>query len=236
MNISLVREHAEAIQPPRVLWVPFPLGRPLGIPNDPEFQRRVVVAALTLLERPSGPILEDFPEDIPLIPGVDADGEELMACAVSFAPDLAMATSAEKVVAEIAQLRDWHDLFVKNHGRTATGVAGAVIEDLPEFIASWMDGKSAPNFRGEMLPIDTLRLACDELKTFYSEAALAQPGSHSIESIQDWFWGQTAAGKMLFDLRIVMQNRNSKLERFFANNNLVPRRIWHTIEKNADER
>lgn len=230
-----MREHAEAIQPPRALWVPFPLGRPLGIPNDPEFQRRVVVSALKLLERPSGPVLEDFPEDIPRIPGAEADGEELMACAVSFAPDLAEATRAEKVVAEIAQLRDWHDLFVKKHGRTATGVAGAAIEDLPGFITAWIEGKPDLNFRGDMLPIDTLRLACDELKTFYSEAALAQPGAHSIESIQDWFWGQTAAGKMLFDLRIVMQNSSDKLERFFANNNLVPRRIWHTIGKNTGE-
>ena len=232
MNISLVREHAEAIQPPRALWVPFPLGRPLGIPNDPEFQRRVVVAALTLLERPSGPVIEDFPEDIPYISAEMDDGEP-MACAVSFTPDQAIATPAEKVVAEIAQLRDWHDLFVKKHERTATGVASIAIEDLPGFIASWIEGKPAPNFQDGMLPIDALRLACDELKTFESEAVLAQPGSHSIESVQDWFWGRTAAGKMLLDLRIAMQNSSSKLERFFANNNVVPRRISHTIEKKS---
>jgi len=236
VNISLVREHAEAIQPPRSLWVPFPLGRPLGIPNNPEFQSRVVVAALALLESQSGPVLIDFPEDIPLSHGAGADSEGLMTCAVSFGPDMAIATPAEKVVTEIAQLRDWHDLFVKKQGRTATGVIGPAIEELPEFITSWPNGKPTPNFQKELLPIDALRLACDEIKTFYSEAALAQPGSHSIESIQDWFWEQTAAGKMLLDLRTVMQSRESKLERFFANNNIVPRRILHTLEKRADKR
>jgi len=224
-----VREHAEAIQPPRTLWVPFPLGRPLGVPNDPAFQRRVVISALRLLERPSGPVLEDFPEDVP--PIAEDESQEGMACPISFAPDMAKATLAEKVAAEISQLRAWHDLSVKNRGRTATGVAGAALEDLVGFIAAWAGGKPRTNFRDDILPIDALRLACDELKTFYSEAVLAQPGTHSIESIQDWFWGQTAAGKLLFDLHAATLKSSDKLEKFFADNNLVPRRIRHTIGK-----
>ena len=45
-QISLIREHTEAMKPPRALWVPFVLGRPFGVPNDAAFQRRVVLAAL----------------------------------------------------------------------------------------------------------------------------------------------------------------------------------------------
>ena len=67
-QISLIREHTEAIRPPRALWVPFMLGRPLGAPNDPEFQTRVLRAALKLLDAPSGPVLEDYPEDAPSDP------------------------------------------------------------------------------------------------------------------------------------------------------------------------
>ncbi len=48
-QISLVRLHTERINPPRALWVPFELGRPLGIPDDPTFQKRVLLAALKLL-------------------------------------------------------------------------------------------------------------------------------------------------------------------------------------------
>ena len=36
------------MRPPRTLWVPFPLGRPFGVPDNPAFQRKVLVAALAL--------------------------------------------------------------------------------------------------------------------------------------------------------------------------------------------
>ena len=46
-SISLIREHSEAIGPTRALWVPFPLGRPWGVPEDPDFQRVVYDERLT---------------------------------------------------------------------------------------------------------------------------------------------------------------------------------------------
>jgi hypothetical protein len=63
--ISLIREHTEAIKPPRALWVPFDLGRPFAVPHDAAFQRRVLLAVLQLLEAPSGPVLADYPEPAP---------------------------------------------------------------------------------------------------------------------------------------------------------------------------
>ena len=47
--IVLLREIAEAVRPPRALSVPFPLGYPLGKPNDPELQRAVMMQAFALL-------------------------------------------------------------------------------------------------------------------------------------------------------------------------------------------
>ena len=55
------------MQPPRALWVPFPLGRPLGKPGDAPFQQGVIQAALDLLHRQVGPVLEDYPHDAPTI-------------------------------------------------------------------------------------------------------------------------------------------------------------------------
>ena len=64
--IGLIRVQMEKVRPPRGLWTPFQLGRPLGEPENSSFQRRVLLAALGLLERTDGPvILEDFPEDPP---------------------------------------------------------------------------------------------------------------------------------------------------------------------------
>ena len=64
--ISLIRPQTEKTKPPRALWVPFELGRPFGPPSDAAFQKRVILAALRLLERERGPVvIEDFPEDDP---------------------------------------------------------------------------------------------------------------------------------------------------------------------------
>ena len=42
---------SEAVVPPRALWVPFPLGRPLGAVDDSEFQKNVMRTAFGLLDR-----------------------------------------------------------------------------------------------------------------------------------------------------------------------------------------
>jgi hypothetical protein len=57
--ISLIRPQTEKTKPPRALWVPFELGRPFGPPSDPAFQKRVILAALHVLEREKGPVLID---------------------------------------------------------------------------------------------------------------------------------------------------------------------------------
>ena len=60
VSISLLREITEKIRPPRALFVPFPLGYPLGEPNDAELQTRIVQAAFALLSRNDCPVLESF--------------------------------------------------------------------------------------------------------------------------------------------------------------------------------
>ncbi|MGD2114620.1 MAG: hypothetical protein PVG07_06200 [Acidobacteriota bacterium] len=60
--IQLLREIAEAVRPPRALFVPFPLGYPFGAPDEPLLQRRILEAALDLLHDPAEPpILRDLP-------------------------------------------------------------------------------------------------------------------------------------------------------------------------------
>jgi hypothetical protein len=50
--LQLLQEIAEAVRPPRALFVPFPLGYPLDRPDDPPRQLAVIEAALRLLEQP----------------------------------------------------------------------------------------------------------------------------------------------------------------------------------------
>jgi len=60
VSLSLLREITEKIRPPRALFVPFPLGYPLGEPDDPPLQLRVMRAAFALLMRNDAPVLENF--------------------------------------------------------------------------------------------------------------------------------------------------------------------------------
>jgi len=45
------------------------MGRSMGKPNNPEFQKKVIRAAFDLLNQDCGPIIEDFPEIIPVSRG-----------------------------------------------------------------------------------------------------------------------------------------------------------------------
>jgi hypothetical protein len=60
VSISLLREVALQLKPPRALWVPFPMGYPLGKPRNADLQHQVIAAALRLLERNDVPVLESF--------------------------------------------------------------------------------------------------------------------------------------------------------------------------------
>ena len=67
--VGFVREHMKAIKPARGLFLDFPMGRGMGKPNDPEFQKKVIRAAFDLFDLETGPVLEDFPETIPVRDG-----------------------------------------------------------------------------------------------------------------------------------------------------------------------
>ena len=116
-GISLVRENAASMQPPRSLWVSFPLGRPLGKPNDAAFQHRVITASLALLKQESGPILEDFPEDAP-----EVSIESTPACPVSFAKPKDADTWRGRLMSELASLQPWYAMGRRRRGgRTLVG-------------------------------------------------------------------------------------------------------------------
>ena len=59
-TISLLPEITRKLRPPRVLEVPYALGYPLGRPNDPSLQHRVLRALLRLASRDDVPAVEAF--------------------------------------------------------------------------------------------------------------------------------------------------------------------------------
>ena len=61
MSITLSREMTERVNPPRALYTPFGLGRPMGAAHDADTQRSVLAQALSLLEQMDGGIVDWTP-------------------------------------------------------------------------------------------------------------------------------------------------------------------------------
>jgi hypothetical protein len=223
-QISLIREQTAAIKPPRALWVPFMLGRPFGVPNDPAFQRRVLSTLLGLFAAPRGPILEDYPEDAPADPG-DAQG---YACPVSFArADDDPAKLDAALLREIDQLAVWYDIARKRRGRSTVGISGLPIRDAARLVASYLGATPLPNPQADASLGTVLKRCCDDIKAYYFEALGAQPGQLSAAAVDSAFWHETAAGRVFVALREVGLRHEDKSFAAFADRSLVPRAIQH---------
>lgn len=197
-QISLVRMHTEKTRPPRALWVSFELGRPFGPPDDADFQRAVLVAALELLEAPSGPLLLDYPHDAPPAVGEQAG----WACPLNLAPPKTVASSDTEIaradlIAEISSLQPWYDRAIAARQRTTFGISGLEIEAIVALLGDAVGEALPTSPRPDVALCDMLRLSAEDLKAFYIEAASAQPGDASGDQLRHWFWSETSAARVL---------------------------------------
>lgn len=218
--ISLIRPQTENTRPPRALWVPFELGRPFGPPSDPIFQRRVLLAALRLLERQDGPVLlEDFPDDDPsrqpdpnwrpplTAPGSGGDGGRALAAALE---------------AEVLALIGAHRRWVEQHHRTTVGVSGLEIAAAVHYIAEWLRGNSPESPCAGFSPPLLLRFAIDDLKAYALEAAAAGTTRPSSRQLGDWLWNETVIGASIHALRAALLNDEDQRLRLIAENFMIP--------------
>ncbi len=215
-GISLVREQTERMRLPRFLWVPFELGRPFGAPNEPDFQRRVLRAALELLDRTDGPVvLADFPEDAPV-----SDDEAVWACPISFAPKPTEEPELiQETRAEIRRLAPWAQLgrrpLPSNSGMDRDAIVG--------YLGRVAAGLDVSAELGDRSLIEATRLAADDLRTWYLQAASRQPGRSSTEQLTGWFWRQTAFAHLLGEVTARLLQHPDPNVRSFAARALVPR-------------
>ena len=218
-QVSLIREHTETINPPRALWVPFELGRPLGTPDQPDFQRRVLAATLALFAANAGPALADFPDDAP-----ETGIIEGWACPINLAPPPSDETDiGVRLTQELEQLRPWHDLWLENRGRTTVGASDLDIDIAANFMATFLDQTEPDNPRPELDVVELMKLVVEDVKAFYLEAAMAQPRESNSQAVADWFWGETVAGGIMLDLHPILLEHPEKGLRFLARALLVPR-------------
>lgn len=210
--IALVRMHAEAIRPPRALFVPFELGRPLGEPNAPTAQRDVLLSALRLFEEPgTPPVLVDFPDQHRVQdrshwdPIFDLPG------------DTDRPVSAAALAREAEALRPHYECAKAGRGRTTFGNSELDPDAVVALIGRLLENALPA---GEVISGRQVRFAIDDLKTLYSETATWTDAPPSSWQIADWFWRRTLAGQAIIALRsAVMAGRHDGISavssRFF---------------------
>jgi hypothetical protein len=218
--VVLIRPQAESTKPPRALWVPFELGRPFGPPNDPTFQRRVVLAALGMLVENGGPVrIIDFPDDDPRARADPAWQPPFMPAAIASGSAESLASRLE---AEILLLEGAHRRWMEQHGRSTVGLSGLAIGDCAHYVADWLRGKAPPSpGDGFSAPL-ILRFAVDDLKAYCLEAAGSGSGKPSSPQLTDWFWNETATGATIRVLREVLQAHEDERLRLIVSNFMVP--------------
>jgi hypothetical protein len=220
-QISLIRLHTETIRPPRALWVPFELGRPFGVPDNADFQRRVLSAALNLLGADDGPVLVDFPEEAPSTAAEDMDG---WVCPILRRPGaMEEKDPTELLLAEIDSLQQWYDLFVERNDRTSVGASGLAIADIARYLADLHAKPDSATPPGEFTAAEAVKVGSEDLKAFYFEASLGMPGHKNSSDITNWFWGDTIAGQTLLALMPICMASDDADLRAVGKLTLVPR-------------
>jgi len=145
------------------------------------------------------------------------------ACPVSYAPEPGRDLAAQ-VQTEIAQLAAWAELAPPPPPTT-----GLEIDTLRALVARAALGDDLSHLPDDRPPVETLRLATDDLRTWYLHAAAQQPGAASSAERMTWFWRNTAAGRLFGALAARLLDHPDPTLRVFADRAIVPRDHWAAI-------
>lgn len=219
--VALVREHAEAMRPPRALWVPYELGRPFGEPDNPELQRQILAAALSMLDGPQRePRLIDFAAPAAFgepDPGWHFPGE----------------LNRENLQAEVDSLLPVWQRARDRLQRSTYGISGLSLEEATEYVARLLTDTPMDNPRG-MGAIPRARFAVDDIKAAYLEAAVADGGRPSSVQLLDWFWQTTQAGNMIRHFQHAARQSDGPLKQIAGS--LVPAERTISFESGRADR
>jgi hypothetical protein len=197
----LIREHTVKVKPPRAVYVPFPLGLPLGHPGNSAEQQAVLDLAFSTLDAPSGPVLLEYPDEA----AANEDGSPIQASEV----DLDDEARNADLATEVTLMRRYWEMRMAATGRTGIGLSKippqrfrGVVRFLEAYVAdpsADMDGRPADL----AVPL-FIRNCVEDLRVMYVEARLQTHPGESSRDRQQWLLGSTALGVMIRKLREVM--------------------------------
>ena len=191
--------------PPRALHCEFPLGRPLGKPNDPEFQHDVLRRAFALLDAPSGPVLVDHPDVI------EAE-DQPMACTIPPRFDASLPPSVD----EARGLRKAYDRALARRGFSGVGRVISA-DEVPNVLGILHAIANGADWQEAGIPGGNTTAVCHDIRAYYQEASLEliqgpPPGGRALEA---WFHEQTEAGKTILAARSAIKESGAKFPIWF---------------------
>ncbi len=185
---------AEKMRPPRALYCEFPLGRPLGVPGDADYQHAVLRRAFALLDAPSGPVLETYPDLI------ETDDTQPIACDLPPRFDPNLPAAVDEATALLPAYERSRAKRGTSVGRTTDG------QGIPHAVGALVRIATGTPWTEAGLPGDPISVAHD-VRTFYEEAAieLASAPAHA-GGAEAWFYEQTECGRTLLAARRAMKD------------------------------
>ena len=223
--VGFVKEHIQAIKPPRALWLDFPMGRPLGKPNDPEYQKKIIRSAFDLFNESSGPVLRDFPDVIPVKDG--RMGYALPVDLVINKKDIGnIDLLVEEVKAEIKNLGPEYKKALSFRGRTTVGASEMMISDYIDYISLFVKGEIPKSPRKGIGPVPLLKLVVEDLQAYYTETITFRDKIDDFEKIGTWFWEETKAGRLILCLESVSLRSENRVLRQIVDMSLITPRFW----------
>ncbi len=199
ITLGSIRDQLYNTAPPRGLWCDFPLGRPLGKPNDPEFQHRVLDHAFDMIATATSQTVEDFPESI------SDEAAEVLSCTMPPRFD----ASIHPAVDEARGIRAAYDRAGEAGQRIGAGrVVGP--DDVPAAIEAFVRVAEGTPWKEAGIPGIPARVAQD-IRGYYEVAAL-ELAEHSPSAWAGtrWFLNQTEAGKVINAARDAMRDDGVK--------------------------
>lgn len=197
--IGSIRGQIYGTAPPRGLFCDFPLGRPLGVPGDPAFQRRVIERAFAMLER-TEPVVEDYEVVIE-----DGDSQPL-ACPLPARMD----PDAHPAIDEAKGLRPSYDRAIAKYGNRAGAVRLLDADSIPAAIESFIRVAEGQPWKQAGIPGIPARVSQD-IRGYYEMAAM-EIADHTPAAWAGyrWFRDQTKTGEVIKKARDAMRESGAK--------------------------
>ena len=199
MTIGSIREQLYNTAPPRGLFCDFPLGRPLGVPGDPAFQRGVLDHAFRLLDS-SAAVIEDFGESI-----VD-ETDTPFVCALPPRFD----AEAHPAVDEARGLRAAYDRSVEKHGNRAGAIRHLDADGIPGAIEAFIRVAEGTPWKEAGIPGVPARAAQD-IRGYYEMAAMEIAGhTPAAWAGYRWYRDDTETGGVIKAAQAAMRDAGVK--------------------------